>query len=335
MHKYSSLLAPFFISAARMCDIKALDAAAGRVHSKYMGGARRPLEGLAEHVAYAECRMPATFAAVLQAFSHLKHVIPEFSPASMLDLGAGPGTASLGAMLTFPTIQKSVGIERNSDFCLLSEKLFASIPTVSASYHVMKKDLEQESAIPGTFDLVTSAYTMGELSEKAQDRWMAFAKARSKVIMLVEPGTPAGWNCLMHCRDVLISLGAELLAPCTHNKQCPFTGSDAWCHEAVRLQRTALHRRLKDGQLGYEDEKFCYLAATFDHDLPRIVPPCRIVHAPRHRHGHTHVVLCTYRGMFEPTIISRKYRELYRLVREAKWGDFLPKMKDDDESGEK
>ena len=164
MHKYSSLLAPFFISAARMCDIKALDAAAGRVHSKYMGGARRPLEGLAEHVAYAECRMPATFAAVLQAFSHLKHVIPEFSPTSMLDLGAGPGTASLGAMLTFPTIQKSVGIERNSDFCLLSEKLFASIPTVSASYHVMKKDLEQESAIPGTFDLVTSAYTMGELS---------------------------------------------------------------------------------------------------------------------------------------------------------------------------
>ncbi len=101
-----------------------------------------------------------------------------------------------------------------------------------------------------------------------------------------------------------------------------------WCHEAVRLPRTALHRRLKGGQLGYEDEKLSYLAVTFDPLLPKVVPPCRIVHAPRNRHGHTHLVLCTFRGCLEPTIISRKYKELYRMAREAEWGDSLPEMKE-------
>jgi ribosomal protein RSM22 (predicted rRNA methylase) len=132
----------------------------------------------------------------------------------------------------------------------------------------------------------------------------------------------------MRCRDILVSLGATILAPCPHTKQCPFVGTDAWCHEAVRLQRTALHRRLKGGLLGYEDEKMSYLAVTFDSSLPRVVPPCRIVHSPRHRHGHTHLVLCTAAGCLEPTIISRKYKDLYRLAREAKWGDSLPAMKE-------
>ena len=80
--------------------------------------------------------------------------------------------------------------------------------------------------------------------------------------------------------------------------------------------------------MGYEDEKLSYLAVTFDPLLPKVVPPCRIVHAPRNRHGHTHLVLCTFRGCLEPTIISRKYKELYRMAREAEWGDSLPEMKE-------
>jgi ribosomal protein RSM22 (predicted rRNA methylase) len=272
--------------------------------------------------------MPATFAAVMQALTHLKHVIPAFSPASVLDVGSGPGTAAFGAMLSFPTIQAGLGLERSDEFCRLAQTLFLTVRP-QASFQTKKMELEREPSSLDSFDLLTGAYVMGELSQGAQDRWLSFAKEHAKVVLLVEPGTPAGWSCLMRCRDTLLSRGAELLAPCPHAKQCPFVGTDGWCHEAVRLPRTSLHRRLKEGQLGYEDEKFCYLAATFDPDLRRTVPPGRIVHAPRHRHGHTHLVLCTRNGVLEPTIISRKYRELYRLVREAGWGDSVPLLKED------
>ena len=338
MHTHFSLLAPFYQRAARLCDVRALDAAADRIHRKYTEGALLPLEGLAEHVAYAVCRMPATFAAVTQALSHVQRVVPSFAPTSVLDVGSGPGTAALSSMLTFPTLRQCVGMERNKDFLTISELLFTTIPGLQASFKGVQGDCESALPPPGKYDLMTMAYVVGELPADIRQQWMRHAASVSQVLLLVEPGTPAGWECLMGCRESIISLGGQILAPCPHHKPCPFTGTDAWCHEAVRLPRSSLHRRLKKGELGYEDEKFCYLAATFSSELPKDVPPARIVHAPRHRHGHTLLTLCTYRGMLEPTIISRKYKELYRIARDARWGDLLPSMKenyDADISGSK
>lgn len=329
MHTYFPLFSPFFASAARLCDIKALEAAARRMQKKYATKSLEPLDGLAEHVAYVLCRMPATFAASIQALRHLKSVIPNFAPTTILDVGSGPGTASAASMLTYPSIRHGVGLERSGEFCQLAQQLMASIPQVGTSFRATLYDVERQKPPQEPYDLLIASYAMGELSEPVQDRWCAYAKDHVSVLLFVEPGTPQGWRCLMHCREKLLSMGASLLAPCPHSHLCPFTGADAWCHEAVRLPRTALHRRLKGGELGYEDEKLCYLAATFDQRLTRVVPPCRIVHAPRHRHGHTHLVLCTHRGALEPTIISRKYGELYRQAREARWGDSLPVMKED------
>ena len=328
MHTLFALLTPFFQRVARLCDVRALDAAADRIHRKYTERPPAPLEGLAEHAAYAICRMPATLAAVTRSLSHLKQVVPSFTPASVLDVGSGPGTAALGAMLAFPTLCEGVGIERNQDFFTISELLFTSVPGLKASFRAMRKDCEVDVPPPGAFDLMTMAYVAGELSEAARRTWIGCAASQAQVLLLVEPGTPQGWECLMGCRETVLSLGGQVLAPCTHHLPCPFTGTDAWCHESVRLPRSSLHRRLKKGDLGYEDEKFCYLAAAFS-TLPRTVPPARIVHAPKHRHGHTYLTLCTYRGQLETTIISKKYKELYRIARDAVWGDLLPAMKEE------
>jgi ribosomal protein RSM22 (predicted rRNA methylase) len=328
MHTYSPLLASVIGSVTRMCDVRALYAAAERIHKKYTGTSSQALEGLAEHVAYVACRMPATFAACFQTLVHVKQVIPSFTPTSILDIGCGPGTFLLSSSLAFPSLNKGLGLERSEDFCSISKTVLSAVPAFAPLCTVIRWDLAREAEVKGNYDLMTASYAIGELSVQAQERWLKVAKEQAKVLIIVEPGTPEGWKCLMRCRDIVLSLGGSLLAPCPHAQPCPFWGSDAWCHEAVRLQRSALHKKLKGGQLGYEDEKFSYLAVTFDPSLPKIVPPCRIVHAPRHRHGHTHLVLCTHRGQLEPTIISRKYKELYRLTREAKWGDSLPTMKD-------
>src|SRR5262245_28560710 len=57
----------------------------------------------AEHLAYLLVRMPATFVAVTHALARLGERIPEFSPTSLLDLGAGPGTAAWAAVELFPS----------------------------------------------------------------------------------------------------------------------------------------------------------------------------------------------------------------------------------------
>src|SRR5712672_2477133 len=48
-------------------------------------------------LAYALARMPATYAAVTASLNALCEIRPDFVPASLLDIGAGPGTATWAA----------------------------------------------------------------------------------------------------------------------------------------------------------------------------------------------------------------------------------------------
>ena len=61
-----------------------------------------------------------------------------------------------------------------------------------------------------------------------------------------------------------------------------------WCHFAVRLACSVEHRRLKGGQLAYEDEKFSSVAMT---RVPERWPASRIVRRPvRGRPGRGRVL---------------------------------------------
>src|SRR6202042_3033012 len=79
-------------------------------------------------------------------------------------------------------------------------------------------------------DLVTASYVLAELPEKAaagtaRDLWASAAQ----MLVLVEPGTPAGFARIRAARDALIEAGGHVVAPCTHDKACPLSDSD-WCH---------------------------------------------------------------------------------------------------------
>ena len=118
----------------------------------------------------------------------------------------------------------------------------------------------------------------------------------------------------MAVRDLLISAGANLLAPCPHVRECPMLGIPGqWCHFAARVERTSIHRRIKRGTLGHEDEKFSYLIFS------RNSVSCagaRIVRRPLKYPGHVNLQLCAQEGLKAETI-SRKQKELYRAARNA------------------
>lgn len=318
---YETVLFPYYEAVSRLCPSSQLKAAVLRLGEKYSQSRGGELVGLSEHVAYVICRMAATFAADRRALQHMKKILPDFAPKSVLDIGCGPGGALFAAIEAFPSIEKGTGLDRSSDFARLFNILFSQSFAPKIPCTITQSNLSQNILWKDSVDLAIASYSLGELSETSRASWIKEAKEKSRVLLIVEPGTPAGYTRLMECRKLAIQLNGTIIAPCTHMQACPHEGTKRWCHESVRLFRTALHRRMKEGSLGYEDEKFCYLAVVFDRSILLTIPPYRIVHVPQHRHGHSNFVVCSKEGKIEKIIFSKKHQGSYREAREAEWGD--------------
>ena len=88
-------------------------------------------------------------------------------------------------------------------------------------------------------------------------------------------------------------MGGRIAAPCPGNMVCPIEDPD-WCHFAARVERTSLHRRLKEAELGYEDEKFSYVVLAKTEAEPA---RARIVSRPEQKPGLIVLETCTAEGL--------------------------------------
>src|SRR5882762_6454071 len=77
------------------------------------GGGSGAIRTETDALAYALARMPATYAAVTASLNALREIRPDFAPNSLLDVGAGPGTASWAAAETFSSLQDFVLLDAN------------------------------------------------------------------------------------------------------------------------------------------------------------------------------------------------------------------------------
>jgi ribosomal protein RSM22 (predicted rRNA methylase) len=161
-------------------------------------------------------------------------------------------------------------------------------------------------------------YALGEIPEPERaDVLGRLLAAATGVVVVVEPGTPAGYQRVMVARDALIADGWSVAAPCPHDADCPMRGRD-WCHFSTRVARSALHRQLKGGALAYEDEKFSYVAAARGAVAARCA--ARIVRHPLTRKGLVSLRLCTTDGL-RTQPVAKSAGAAYRAARDASWGD--------------
>jgi ribosomal protein RSM22 (predicted rRNA methylase) len=272
----------------------------------------------AERAAYLAVRFPATFAVNEHVFRELRRLAPEAAIASLLDLGAGPGTSFLAATEIFPELKKATLLERDQRWLDLGKRLMSAIP------HHGERDTEwlrtdlRSGLSAQSHDVVIISYALGELS--ATDSEITLRQAwnfASQFLVIIEPGTPPGFGVVNRARTSLINAGAHLLAPCPHSDACPMAAAGDWCHFSQRLQRTAEHRQLKGGSLGYEDEKFSYLIASREALNPAAA---RIVRHPRKHTGFLHLDLCTSTGLQVRTV-TKSQKTAYKQARHAEWGD--------------
>src|SRR3984893_12562749 len=78
------------------------------------GGGSSAIRSEADALAYALARMPATYAAVTASLNALCEIRPGFEPANLLDVGAGPGTATWAAAEAFSSLQSFTLLDANS-----------------------------------------------------------------------------------------------------------------------------------------------------------------------------------------------------------------------------
>jgi ribosomal protein RSM22 (predicted rRNA methylase) len=173
---------------------------------------------------------------------------------------------------------------------------------------------------PAAHDLVIAAYLLGELSpERGANLMRTLWQLTVGVLVIVEPGTPAGFARVRQAREQLLAAGATTLAPCPHGRPCPMLEPD-WCHFAQRLARSRLHRQAKSGELPYEDEKFSYVAASRQPGTPI---GGRVLRHPLTHKGHIQLALCTPHGLTTSTV-TRKDPQRFHQARDLRWGSALP-----------
>ncbi len=280
------------------------------------GGSSGAIRSETDALAYALARMPATYAAVTASLNALREIRPDFAPENLLDLGAGPGTAAWAAAEAFASLTTFTLIDANDALRTLALDLARG----SARLNNLKYAKGEARAVlseAGPADLVIASYVVGELGERerrplAEAMW---TKTRD-TLLVVEPGTPAGYARIIALREQLIAAAAHVAAPCPHDGKCPLSAPD-WCHFTQRLQRLRAHKQVKGAELPFEDEKFAYVALT---RTPMATRPARVLAQPDVSKVEVTAKLCTAGGL-AVTKVPRRARDDYARARRWRWGD--------------
>lgn len=263
--------------------------------------------------AYLTVRMPATYAAISKVLGQVASVAAGFQPSSMLDMGAGPGTASFAAAEIWPSVARFDVIEHDHRFAALAQSLCADVLPQAKISKARMQDVN------GSADLVVAGYVFAEmgLAEVKQSAMWLWQNSAG-ILVIVEPGTPQGFARVKTAREALLKAGAHVAGPCTHASTCPIAKGD-WCHFKTRLARTREHLHSKGANVPFEDESFSWVAVSREKIA---LPQARIIAPPQASKVGVTLKTCSIAGITNPVIASRD-RPAYKKAKKLAWGDAL------------
>ncbi|UTP39578.1 small ribosomal subunit Rsm22 family protein [Phenylobacterium sp. LH3H17] len=301
---------------------KGLAEQSARISAQYRAGQSSAgvVGSTAEATAYVLTRLPATYAAGAHVLAEAARIAPDFQPRTLLDAGAGPGGAGWAALETWPALEAATLLDSNQSFLEMATTLAAEGPAALRDAQRLRGDLTAPRDWPAV-DLAIASYALAEIAPARQAETVAALWAATLgMLVLIEPGTPAGHARILAARDGLIAAGATILAPCPHHAACPLVAPD-WCHFVQRLPRSRDHRLAKGGEVPFEDEKFSYLVAARAGGVRR---EARILAPPHAAKPGITFKLCTPEGTAEPRFVPRREKRAYAIARRLDWGDVLP-----------
>src|SRR5437763_2332023 len=126
------------------------------------GGGSGTIKSEADALAYALARMPATYAAVAASLNALCAADADFAPESLLDVGAGPGTASWAAAEALASLRSFTLLDANAALRRLALDLAGGSARLSTMHYPQGDALGKIAEAPAA-DLVIASYVINEL----------------------------------------------------------------------------------------------------------------------------------------------------------------------------
>lgn len=283
--------------------------------------------GADQALGYAALMMPATYAQLHGALAALAMRLPDWQPASMLDLGSGPGTALWAAAERWPSLRSLEAIEREPALIALGRTLAhdcASSAVRGARW--VQGDLTALARGHGAsevdikkYDLVVLGHVLNELDPAQRAAAVARAWAQTAgVLLIAEPGTAAAFEVVRAAREALLAAGARTIAPCAHDAACPLAGD--WCHFPQRLWRPDFQRRARAAPSQWEESKFAYAAmARF---APGVPIWGRVIREPSSNKAFAEVTISSRAGVGRFRAPKRD-RAAFGQVKDLAWGQAL------------
>lgn len=314
---------PTWISATLARKLDHVSRAALQEHAQTIsetyraGGGSEVIRSDLDAIAYAIVRMPATYAAVRAALGQTIELIPDFQPRSILDVGAGPGTASWAGIETWPSVQGATLVDSNPYLLDFARRTHGECQREVAAEFV-PADLARSVGSAPNADVAMVSYALAELAPAVlRDILTAIWRRADRLLVVVEPGTVDGFQRILKCRDVLIANGATIIGPCSQEGRCPLSEHTRWCHFAARLARSRDHMIAKGARVPFEDEKFSYLVAG--KGFAHVSRGRRILATPNANKAGVNLTLCAPDHPEERTI-PRRDKKAYMAAKRLRWG---------------
>ena len=265
--------------------------------------------------------------------------VPAARPLRIVDLGAGCGAMSLGAIAALGALGASgeipldiLAVDRDSAALAIARTAVRELAArrgIAVTLATRDDDVNR-TRLPAA-DLVVAGSVLNELAPAARidlARRALAAVGDDGAVILIEPALRDTARALHELRDAILGAGhGHVFAPCTRTlAPCPALADPTdWCHEdrAVQLpRRTAELARLthlRDGGM-----KFAYLVLRRQPlALVAATPAWRVVSAPMPAKGKLEVLGCSAAGRVPLRLLRRHRGPANRGFEAARRGDVL------------
>ena len=136
-----------------------------------------------QRISYIAARMPSTYETVYRVLSELKNIVPN-QIQSVLDVGAGPGTASWACCEAFDTIQDVTLVEHNFEMASLGKKIANDHPILKKAQWIVQDITKIKSDIKPA-DLVIASYSFNEINEQNKENTLKFLWERTNKFLVI------------------------------------------------------------------------------------------------------------------------------------------------------
>ncbi len=271
----------------------------------------------------------------------------------VLDLGSGPGTASLAAAdywRNSPQLLEVAAADQNTNSLHDAKHIFAEYAGKNASLKTIYTNLHYNNISrvlkTARFDLAIASNFFNEIGDIHRQAMLAEKivlnhLTENGVLIIIEPALRWTTRNLMKLRDQIVENaptlplegggkreGVTILAPCLHSFSCPMLKDNNrdWCHIYLEWRRPKIIEEI-DKLIGNRKDylKFSYLILSPSPHLPISPSPqiWRVVSAPMRSHGKIEILLCSSKGLVRATRLDKNASPLNADFDRAKRGNLV------------